>query len=166
MPYKEATESTLRPLSFNKSVKGNKDAVNILEKMFDDAKKDGINFDVISGFRSIDYQTHLFYDKASERKQSLQQRAKTSAPPGYSEHHTGYAFDLNKKGNATTKLSPEFDKTPEYKWLQENAAKYGFEMSFPKDNVQGISYEPWHWRYVGDSTSKKVFEAAQQLIKK
>ncbi|MFN9165469.1 MAG: D-alanyl-D-alanine carboxypeptidase family protein, partial [Pseudanabaena sp.] len=50
-----------------------------------------------------------------------------------------------------------FEKTPAFQWLQNNAAKYGFEMSFPPNNPQGVMYEPWHWRFVGDDDSLATF---------
>ncbi|MGC8714541.1 MAG: M15 family metallopeptidase, partial [Leptodesmis sp.] len=59
-------------------------------------------------------------------------------------------------------LSPTFENTSAYKWLQANAAFYSFEMSFPKNNNQGVSYEPWHWRYVGDRDSLETFYKARQ----
>ena len=53
-----------------------------------------------------------------------------------------------------------FQNRPAYAWLVEHAADFGFENSFPKDNVQGISFEPWHWRYVGDVHALRTFAAA------
>ncbi|HEY9618014.1 MAG TPA: D-alanyl-D-alanine carboxypeptidase family protein, partial [Microcoleaceae cyanobacterium] len=54
------------------------------------------------------------------------------------------------------------EQTAAFQWLQANAAHYSFELSFPKDNRQGVSYEPWHWRYVGDIQSLKTFYRARQ----
>lgn len=161
LAYAEADKSTLTTLSSNKNVKGNKQAVKALDKMATDAKKEGINLTVISGFRSIERQKQLFYGKAQDRGQTPEQRARLSAPPKFSEHHTGYAFDLSVDGK--TEFNSNFDKTKGFKWLEQNASNYGFEMSFSRNNKQGVSYEPWHWRYIGDDESKKTFKAAREL---
>ena len=68
-------------------------------------------------------------------------RLKYSAPSGFSEHHTGLAIDINS-------TEEDFDQTPEFWWLVGRASKYGFEMSFPENNIQGLGYEPWHWKFV------------------
>jgi hypothetical protein len=80
---------------------------------------------------------------------------KFSADQGYSEHQLGTTLDFN-----TTKRSSVlsgFDKTPEYKWLTENAYKYGFVISYPKENKYYI-YEPWHWRFVGISLATRIHD--------
>lgn len=126
-------------------------------RMEADAKADGIDFVVISGFRTISEQQELFFDISKQRNQTPAQRAKVSAPPGHSEHHTGYALDIGDGAVPSANLSTNFEKTPAFQWLQNNAAKYGFEMSFPPNNPQGVMYEPWHWRFVGDDDSLATF---------
>ncbi len=72
--------------------------------------------------------------------------------PGHSEHQTGLAFDLRKKGVSYPTLSEyRYEKTEEYAWLCQHAHRYGFILSYPKDktDITGIGFEPWHWRYVG-----------------
>jgi zinc D-Ala-D-Ala carboxypeptidase len=69
---------------------------------------------------------------------------------------------LGDATNSALDLNPEFDTTAAFKWLEANAARYSFEMSFPKGNLQGVSYEPWHWRYVGDSDSLETFYRARK----
>lgn len=132
----------------------NANALPFLQKMFQAAKKDGISIFPISGFRSIDRQKEIFYNGAKKRNISLEERAQISAPPRYSEHHTGYAIDFgnNKTKDFITKESNEFQ------WLRKNAYKYGFELSFSENNTQNVAYEPWHWRWIGDQKSKKIFE--------
>ncbi|MBD2103608.1 D-alanyl-D-alanine carboxypeptidase family protein [Leptolyngbya sp. FACHB-261] len=120
------------------------------------ARADGVELVPISAFRSIEDQKRLFFEMARDRDQRPAERAKVSAPPGYSEHHTGYAVDIGD-GAAGSDLSESFEQTPAYHWLQVNAARYSFELSFPKDNPQGVAYEPWHWRFVGDSDSLQTF---------
>ncbi|MEA5478102.1 M15 family metallopeptidase [Pseudanabaena galeata UHCC 0370] len=126
-------------------------------RMEADAKADGIDFVVISGFRTISEQQGLFFDISKQRNQTPAQRAKVSAPPGHSEHHTGYALDIGDAAVPSANLSTNFEKTAAFQWLQSNAARYGFEMSFPPNNPQGVMYEPWHWRFVGDDDSLATF---------
>ena len=125
------------------------------------AKADGVDLVVISGFRTIAEQQELFFEISKQRNQTPAQRAKVSAPPGHSEHHTGYALDIGDSGMQSTHLSPNFEKTAAFQWLQNNAAKYGFEMSFPANNPQGVMYEPWHWRFVGNDDSLATFYKKQ-----
>ena len=125
------------------------------------AKADGVDLVVISGFRTIAEQQQLFFDISKQRNQTPAQRAKVSAPPGHSEHHTGYAIDIGDANVASATLSTSFEKTAAFQWLQNNAAKYGFELSFPMNNPQGVMYEPWHWRFVGDDDSLKTFYKKQ-----
>jgi zinc D-Ala-D-Ala carboxypeptidase len=126
-------------------------------RMEADAKADGVDFTVISGFRTIAEQQELFFEISKQRNQTPAQRAKVSAPPGHSEHHTGYALDIGDGAMPSANLSTSFEKTAAFQWLQNNAAKYGFEMSFPPNNPQGVMYEPWHWRFVGDDDSLATF---------
>jgi len=127
------------------------------ERMQRDASHQGVNLVVISAFRSKAEQEHLFFEISKQRNQTPAERAKASAPPGYSEHHTGYAIDIGDGNNPTTHLSEAFAQTIAYEWLRNNAASYGFELSFPKGNPQGVMYEPWHWRFVGNEDSLKTF---------
>jgi len=139
-------------------------------KMEADAKADGVDFVVISGFRTIAEQQDLFFEISKQRNQTPAQRAKVSAPPGHSEHHTGYAIDVGDGALPSANLSTSFEKTAAFQWLQNNAAKYGFEMSFPPNNPQGVMYEPWHWRFVGDDNSLATFykksNSSSSFIKK
>ncbi|MCS6958464.1 MAG: M15 family metallopeptidase [Pseudanabaenaceae cyanobacterium SKYGB_i_bin29] len=126
-------------------------------RMQRDAKAVGINLVPLSGYRSKEEQEHLFFGIGQERNQIPAERAKVSAPPGYSEHHTGYAIDIGDGDNPSTDLAETFAQTEAYQWLRHNAARYGFELSFPPNNPQGVMYEPWHWRFVGDTDSLKTF---------
>ena len=128
-----------------------------------DARASGITLTAISGFRTVQQQEYLFFEIKRQRNQDTRKRAEVSAPPRYSEHHTGYAIDIGDGKVPATNLSENFEQTPAFRWLENNAAKYSFELSFPRNNIQGISYEPWHWRYVGDTDSLKTFYEAQQL---
>lgn len=129
------------------------------EEMQAAAKKEGLNIRIVSGYRSSEYQIEVFKRRFNGKyptPEQMKSRLKFSAPSGYSEHHTGLAIDINQ-------TEQKFENTAEYEWLQKNAAMYGFELSFPKDNAQGLGFEPWHWRYVGKTGEyKKIFEDARK----
>jgi D-alanyl-D-alanine carboxypeptidase len=128
------------------------------------AAGDGVDLQVLSAFRSIDLQRSLFFDVKAERNQNAITRAKVSAPPGYSEHSTGYAVDLGDGDQPGANLRQNFENTPAYQWLSKHASRYHYVPSFPKGNRQGVSYEPWHWRFEGSSEALQLFEPAQRLI--
>ncbi|MFS8911875.1 M15 family metallopeptidase [Synechococcus sp. H60.3] len=121
------------------------------------AQADGIRLVPISGFRSIAEQEFLFFQVAQSRALRPEERAALSAPPGYSEHHTGYAIDIGDAQFPQWDTQEAFETTPAFRWLEKNAARFGFELSFPRGNPQGVSYEPWHWRFVGDRHSLETF---------
>jgi zinc D-Ala-D-Ala carboxypeptidase len=133
------------------------------QAMVSAARSSGVNITTISAFRSVEDQKRLFFGVGAERGQQPSKRAEVSAPPKYSEHHTGYAVDLGDAAVPATNLNQNFDTTPAYKWLKTHAATYSFELSFPKDNIQKVSYEPWHWRFVGDINSLETFYKAHNL---
>lgn len=139
-------------------MKVHKDCAEAFKKMREDAKKDGVNLRIVSGFRSTEYQKTVFpkkfRNKTNPTEKEFIARLKFSAPPGFSEHHTGLAIDINS-------LEQTFAHTKAYKWLSEHAKDYGFEMSFPQNNKQGLGFEPWHWRYVGTEDAKNTFRQAR-----
>lgn len=158
--YAEAPRSELEPVA--DGIKMHKAAAPKFLAMVDAAQAEGVSLVLLSGFRSVEDQTHLFFDVKAERGQNTDTRADVSAPPGYSEHHTGYAADIGDANEPGTNLSQSFDQTAAFKWLQKNAAYYSFEMSFAKGNPEKVSYEPWHWRYVGDRKSLEIFYRARK----
>ena len=132
-----------------------------LLKMRDDAKKEGVYLVFLSGFRSIELQKEIFYSLKSIRSQIAMERARVSAPPGYSEHSTGFAIDIGDALNRETDFEVEFETTSAYKWLERNAAKYHFKLSFDRKQ-NSVDYEPWHWRYEGNIEALKIFEASNR----
>lgn len=160
--YAEAPRSELVAITDDGSIKLRKSAAKAYREMAAAALRDGVVLVPISGFRTTADQKYLYFDVKAERGQDAQERAKVSAPPGYSEHHTGYALDIGDGNVPATNLSVNFEKTEAFRWLQANAAYYSFEMSFPKGNKQGVSYEPWHWRFAGDINSLKTFYKARE----
>lgn len=155
--YKEANQTDLIPLTADGQVQMMPAAAKNFEEMQKAAARDGVHLVPLSGFRSLKDQEYLFFGVKAERGQTAKTRAEVSAPPGYSEHHTGYAIDIGDGGHPNANVNESFADTPAGKWLQENAAHYDFEMSFPPNNSQGVNYEPWHWRFVGDQTSLETF---------
>lgn len=106
--------------------------------------RDGVALELISGFRSIEYQAGIIARKRA-RGLDTAQILESSAAPGYSEHHSGCALDFAEPGEPA--LTEAFENTPSFAWLSARAAEFGFVMSYPRDNPHQIAYEPWHWRY-------------------
>ncbi|MGD2181130.1 M15 family metallopeptidase [Lusitaniella coriacea] len=163
LPYEAAPESELQSLSANAQIRLRKAAAQKFNEMSASARASGISLVPLSGFRTVEEQNHLFFGVKAQRNQNASQRAEVSAPPGYSEHHTGYAMDIGDGNVPSVNLSQGFEQTAAFQWLEKNAARYGFELSFPPDNIQGVSYEPWHWRFVGDIQSLETFYRAHNL---
>ena len=135
------------------------------EKMYDAALKDGVTLTPCSGYRSYETQERNYnrkidfyvgqgysYDDAKIKAATI------IMPPGSSEHNLGYAMDI-------VCVDEWFEDTDEFKWLQENAADYGFIMRYPEDkqDITKVIYEPWHWRYVGVETAKELKESGLVL---
>jgi zinc D-Ala-D-Ala carboxypeptidase len=158
--YAEAPTDKL--MGIDGGFKLRKSAAKKYQAMVAAARSAGVNLTTISAFRSVQEQQRLFFEVGAQRAQQPKQRAEVSAPPKHSEHHTGYALDLGDTAVPSANLNQNFENTPAYKWLTANAARYGFELSFPKNNAQGVSYEPWHWRFVGDSDSLETFYKARK----
>lgn len=122
------------------------------EKMYNAAKKDGIILTPYSGYRSYERQERNYKNLTEQymsqynlsRKEAAKKAATVILPPGTSEHNLGLAMDICNTKNS-------FADTKEYKWLTENAHKYGFILRYTSDkmDITGIVDEPWHWRYVG-----------------
>ncbi len=106
------------------------------------AAKEGMKLLPISGFRSVARQTTIIRKKLAAG-QPLAAILQLVAAPGCSEHHTGRALDVGSPGH--TGLDADFAKTREFRWLKRHAAKFGFRLSYPRQNPHDIAYEPWHW---------------------
>jgi D-alanyl-D-alanine carboxypeptidase len=163
LEYAEAPESDLQNVTPDGRIRLRTAAAEKFLEMQQAARNQGIILVPLSGYRSVEQQETLFFDIAKRRGQVPSTRAEVSAPPGYSEHHTGYTIDIGDGNVPATNLSTKFANTSAFTWLQNNAVRYGFELSFPQDNPQGISYEPWHWRFVGDRDSLETFYKARNL---
>ena len=115
-------------------------------KMKAAAAAEGVVLKLISAFRSIDRQVEILREKLA-KGQTVEEILSASAPPGYSEHHTGRAIDIDTDG--APPLEIEFEDTIAFAWLTRNAGRFGYVLSFPKGNRYGYQYEPWHWFYAG-----------------
>lgn len=131
-----------------------------LQKMFDDARNYGVYPVVREGFRTSEEQQKILDDKVDAYinegyfKIIAEKTAREwVALPGRSEHEIGLAVDIN-----ADKTKSSNDEV--YKWLADNAYKYGFILRYPegKENITGTSYEPWHYRYVGIDAAKVIYE--------
>jgi len=161
LPYDETPKEKLVLIEPNIEV--HMDMRDSLLKMREEAKKDGIYLVFLSGYRSINLQNDIFYSLKSIRNQEAVERARVSAPPGYSEHSTGFAIDIGDATQRETDFETDFENTDAFRWLIKNAAKFHFKLSFNKHNKY-IDYEPWHWRYEGSIEALKVFESSNKKI--
>lgn len=118
------------------------DAKVALEVMAKAALKDGIRLLVSSTYRSYDYQDRLF--KYWVSVDGVEEAERESARPGTSQHQLGTAIDFGS-------ISDDFDTTPMGRWVYENAADYGWSLSFPKnyEDITGYRWECWHFRFIG-----------------
>lgn len=114
------------------------------------AAADGLNIYISSGFRSYDTQKKIYANFVSTKGQAGADAV--SARAGHSEHQTGLAFDVNI-------INSSFAGTPEAIWLEQNCYKFGFILRYPegKTDETGYSFEPWHFRYVGEELAEKLY---------
>ena len=149
--------NNLKSISSKYSIGGMKlveEARDAFEDMASDALKSKLHIIAMSSFRDYEYQVDL-YNKYV--KQDGKEAADTySARAGFSEHQSGLCLDVYDGEIPYT----SFEKTNEFKWMKDNAYKYGFILRFPKDKVEetGYRYESWHYRYVGKEIAKYIYE--------
>ncbi len=128
-----------------------------LEEMLNDAKNAGFSPEIASGYRTKKQQQQLldekikeFSDKGHSAEEAEKSALRWVALPGYSEHHTGLAVDINSLTQDSSGL---------YNWLEKNCCKYGFILRYPSTatEITGIEYEPWHFRYVGKDAAQYIY---------
>lgn len=128
------------------------------QKMHDAAEKANIHIWISSGYRSSEKQQMLYTSEIEafskfglDHEEAVSKASKSVARPGYSEHNTGLAIDING-------VLDDFDGTPVFNWMQQHAQEYGFILRYKKDKqeITEIKYEPWHYRYVGVENAKKM----------
>ena len=140
----------------SKSLQLQSDVNDYLEKMIEDAADDDIELGVVSGYRSFGEQASIKYNYTVLYGSG----ANTfSADQGYSEHQLGTTVDLSTPAIGTS-LTTAFDQTPAFAWLEDNAYKYGFVLSYDKGNAY-YQYEPWHWRFVSKDMAKDLHRSGE-----
>ena len=137
-----------------------------LQQMMDTARAEGYDPYICSSWRSHETQVRLFEEEIqSYKKQGYSEReaevqaAQWVAVPGTSEHELGLALDIVSVENQRLEESQE--NTPTQQWLMEHCYEYGFILRYPKDkeDITGIGYEPWHYRYVGQDHARAIHES-------
>lgn len=140
------------------------------ERLVQDSRAAGASVVLVSAYRSHTYQIENF-DRSVSRLMAQGQTASAAsavtaesiAVPGTSEHETGLALDVCSAGwfVSHADLTADFDQTAAFRWLSAHAADYGFILRYPKDktDVTGITYEPWHYRFVGLENAQKIVKS-------
>lgn len=146
-----------------------KKAASSAKELLKGAKDAGFDMQLCSAYRTVAKSAELYerkvnqyisagYDEATAKTEA----AKWVAPPGTSEHHTGLAMDLVSSDywGYYSDLEHDYDKFDSFKWMYEHCAEYGFILRYPKDkqDITGITYEPWHYRYVGKEAAVYIME--------
>ncbi|MBU5626941.1 M15 family metallopeptidase [Oscillibacter sp. MSJ-2] len=136
-----------------------------LQKMMDDARAEGLQPLICSSYRTWDKQEELFQRKVSyylrqgcDRQEAEEKASAWVARPGTSEHQAGLAVDIVDV--AYQVLDEQQEQTEVQQWLMEHCAEYGFILRYPTDKSEltGVSYEPWHYRYVGKEAARELTE--------
>ncbi|MBQ5994254.1 MAG: M15 family metallopeptidase [Clostridia bacterium] len=159
-PLPESYKPSLAPALSNSQVKLDSRIVQKYKRMYDGAKLSDCNLNPYAGYRDNATQDSAYKRKvnsyinqgySAEQAEALAKRK--IAPAGCSESNSGLAVDIVSASN-------DFENTKEFQWLQDNAYKYGFVLRYPKDkeDITGVDYQPWHWRYVGEYAAGKMHE--------
>ena len=120
------------------------DAAMAWAQMKQSAATDGIALEVVSAYRSPKYQVEVI-QRQLDAGQAIEDILTRVAAPGFSEHHSGCALDITTTGFEAVEES--FEDSDAFAWLVDNAAQFGFHLSYPRNNPYGVVYEPWHWCY-------------------
>ncbi len=134
-----------------------RDVVPRVVQMFTDARNDGVKFMITSSYRKLEIQKYLYdFWIQVEGDKAINEIAE----PGLSEHQLGTTIDITDSSINFAGVDDRFANSKGGKWLQANAYKYGFTMSFPKgkQNITGFTYEPWHWRFLGVETATRLYQ--------
>ena len=140
-------------------------AADALQAMLDAARAEGMELRITSAWRSRETQARLYENRVYRfqlegysREEAEEIGATVVARPGTSEHELGLSVDLITDDYHV--LDSGFAEQPEYLWLMENCADYGFIQRYPvdKSDITGIIWEPWHFRYVGTECAAYIME--------
>lgn len=148
------------PVDYNPGLQP--EVIEAYQQMFRDGAERGLDFVLVSDFRTYEYQEQLYNNYVARDGQEAADQY--SARPGHSEHQTGLTVDVGSTDSASN-LTVEFGDTPEYAWLKDVAHEYGFIVRYPegKEHITGYMYEPWHLRYVGEEEAEAIYESGLSL---
>lgn len=146
-----------------------KKAASSARELLEGAKAAGFDMQLCSAYRTVSKSAELYERKVNQyiaagyaEETAKTEAAKWVAPPGTSEHHTGLAMDLVSSDywGYYSDLEHDYDKFDSFKWMYEHCAEYGFILRYPKDkqDITGITYEPWHYRFVGKEAAAYIME--------
>jgi len=134
------------------------ETVEAFRLMSESARKNNIDLHVIWAYRSPVLQKEQFLE--AQQRHGKRHGIRWLAPPGFSEHQTGWVLDIGDAQDPAADDNPLFEQTAAFTWLDRHAKDFHFELSFPPGNWQGVSYEPWHWRFVGTPEARRAFHPA------
>ena len=131
-----------------------KETYDAFLNMFSAAKMEDLTLIINSSFRSFEDQNEVYKEYTASKGQEAAD--KIAARPGHSEHQTGMAIDIQTYGST----GATFEDFDEFKWLSNNAHKYGFILRYPKNKkyLTGYEYESWHYRYVGVEVATYIYQ--------
>lgn len=161
-PLEETYRPTLKKMS-DYGVEVDASIYEALNDMLADGEKEGLCFWVASAYRSMERQRELLDEdigtlvrQGLSYSEAYEEAVRETMPVGCSEHATGLAVDLVAKDYQM--LDERQANTDEIKWLQKNCSQYGFILRYPegKEDITGVSYESWHFRYVGVDAAKEI----------
>lgn len=162
-PIPEGFKGDLVSLNDGKN-KVSSEIYEALIRMLEDGEKQGYSFCVVSSYRDAGYQQSLIEDdikrytgEGMSFSDALNKTLEQVMPAGYSEHETGLAVDITAADYVT--LEEDQEETPDNQWMRKHCREYGFILRYPKDKewITQISYEPWHFRYVGKEAAEFLY---------
>ena len=135
------------------------EAKEAFENLSQTAKENGYFIIAVSAYRDYTYQEDLYHQYVEDKGQEYADQC--SAKPGHSEHQTGLSVDVM----GSNLDYDDFEMSPDFTWMKENAHLFGFIMRYPKgkEKITGFKYEPWHYRYVGVEAAKEIYEQGLTL---
>ena len=161
MTKRLANEAELQPIGCSRDGtlehKALPETVAAFRAMTEAAERENVRLFVVWAYRSPVLQKEQFEE--AETKYGRGKGIRWLAPPGYSEHQTGWTLDIGDLADAEADDNSLFERTAAFRWLKNHARLFGFEMSFPQGNWQGVGYEPWHWRFAGTESSHATFHS-------
>lgn len=166
----ESTGYTPKLTDIGGGMRADERCVEELKQMLADCAAEGNQPYICSAYRSRDTQQELYdnkiqrlIDDGTDPEAAPRLAAREVAAPGTSEHELGLAFDIVDINYQI--LDEGQENTPTAKWLMENAWRYGFILRYPAEteDITGVAYEPWHYRYVGQGAAEQIMQLGVTL---